>query len=153
MARYTVTLVFEAGLGKGPQGPDVLESMPLPERAVHRYSYCDGRTLTAVVDFRSAQPASVCRDVVEAVQRVWSQVAGVAVGAPLSVRVRPLRPPQPVGDGRARPREYIWQPDCGGPDGSLVLVDAGSDPIVWGDGPDGPWGPGTQARSSIAPPT
>jgi hypothetical protein len=153
MARYTVTLVFEAGLGKGPQGPDVLESMPLPERAVHRYSYCDARTLTAVVDFRSAHPATVCKDVVEVVQRVWSQTAGVAVGAPLSVRVRPLRPPRPVAGRPARPREYVWQPDCGGPDGSLVLVDAGSDPILGRDGRDGPWEPGAQAHSSIAPPT
>lgn len=129
MARYTVTLVFEADQGKAPRGPDVLEGMPLPERAVHRFSYCDGRTLTAVVDFRSAQPASVCKDAVEGIQRVWSQIAGVALGPPMSVRVRPLRPPQPVAAGIARPREYVWQPD-GGPDGSLVLVDAGSDPIT-----------------------
>jgi hypothetical protein len=127
--------------------------MPLPERAVHRYSYYDGRTLTAVVDFRSAQPASVCKEVVQAVQEVWSQRAGVAVGPPLSVRVRPLRPPRPVAGGPARPREYVWQPDVGGPDGSLVLVDVGSDPIVGPGGADGPWGPGAHSHSSIAPPT
>jgi hypothetical protein len=130
MARYTVTLVFEADQGKVPQGPDVLEGMPLPERAVYRFSYWDGRILTAVVDFRSAHPASVCKDTVQSIQRVWSESAGVSLGRPMSVRVRPLRPPLPVAAGVARSREYVWQPD-GGPDGSLILVEAGSDPITW----------------------
>jgi hypothetical protein len=149
MARYTVTLVFEAGRGTVPQGPDVLERLPLPEPVVHRFSYCDGRTLTAVLDFRSARPASVCRATVEAIQTAWRQISGQSVGRPLSVRVRPLRQPQPVESGVARPREYAWQPDDESADGVLVLVDAGSDPITWPNGPGGQWG---TAHSSISPP-
>lgn len=137
MARYTVMLVFEAGQGKVPNGPDVLEALELPEHAVHRFSYSDGRTLTAVIDFRSAKPAAVCRETVERIRRVWSELTGTPSGPPLSVRVRPLRPPRPVATGVARPREYVWQPDCGGPDGALVLVDPGSDPITWPSGEAG----------------
>jgi hypothetical protein len=147
MARYTGTLVFEAGPGTVPRGPDVLDRLALPDRAVHRSSYCDGSTLTVVVDFRSAHPASVCRRAVEAVQRRWAQVTGVAAGPPVSVRVRPLRPPQPVPAGVARSREYAWRRDGDGDaagDGRLVLLDAGSDPVSWPNGPvdpDDPAGP------------
>ena len=149
MARYTVTLVFEAAGGRAPQGVDVLERVPLPERVVHRFSSCDGRTLTAVLDFRSARPASVCRATVEIIQSTWQRITGEAVGPPLRVRVRPLRRPQPVDSGVARPREYAWRPDDDSPDGVLVLVDAGSDPITW---PNGPGDREEAAHSSISPP-
>jgi hypothetical protein len=148
MARYTGTLVFEAGPGTVPRGPDVLDRLALPDRAVHRSSYCDGSTLTVVVDFRSAHPASVCRRAVEAVQRRWAQVTGVAAGPPVSVRVRPLRPPQPVRAGVARPREYAWRLDGDGDatgDGRLVLLDAGSDPVSWPNGPANPDDPDDRA--------
>jgi hypothetical protein len=128
MARYTVTLVFEAGRGTSPRGLDVLAQLQLPAHAAHRRSSCDGSTLTVVADFRSSHPASVCRQVADAVRTAWAELSGGDPGNPTSVRVRPLRPPQPVPGGAGRSREYLWHQDGEG-DGRLVLVDAGSDPV------------------------
>ena len=51
MGRYAVMLVFEVGDGKMPRGADVLDRMRLGDKAVHRFSYCDGRSLTVIVDW------------------------------------------------------------------------------------------------------
>jgi hypothetical protein len=128
MARYTVTLVFAVTPGTTHRGPDVLARLPLPAHASHRRSSCDGSTLTLVADFRSSHPASVCRQLADAVRAGWDEVSGADPGDSTVVRVRPLRPPQPVDGGAGRPREYVWRRDGDG-DGRLVLVDAGSDPV------------------------
>ena len=127
MGRYTVTLVFDVGPGAVPPGPDVLERVPLPDGAVQRLSSTDGTALTVVVDFRSSHPASVCRRVCDAIRAACADTDGADPGEPRRVRVRPLRPPQPAPAGPGRAREYVWRPSDGG-DGTLVLVDAGSDP-------------------------
>src|SRR3954470_12114126 len=123
MARYTITLVFNVGPGPTPQGADVLlDRLELPDNAVHRLSSCDGSTLTVVVDFRSSHPASVCRLVsdgvraarAEGARAAWAGVPGAEVGEPLTARVRPLHPPQPVAGGTGRPREYVWRPETRG---------------------------------------
>jgi hypothetical protein len=84
--------------------------------------------MTVVADFRSSHPASVCREMADAARSAWAEVSGADPGDPTSVRVRPLRPPQPVSGGAGSSREYVWLRDGDG-DGRLVLVDAGSDPI------------------------
>jgi hypothetical protein len=50
MVRFAVTVVFEVGPGKVPRGADVLDRVTIPGKATHRFSYCDGRTLTVVID-------------------------------------------------------------------------------------------------------
>jgi hypothetical protein len=140
MGRFSVTAVFEVPPGKSPRGPDVLERMVLPDRAVHRFSYCDGRSLTAVVDWRAKRPEQACADAVLGIRLVWAQITGHDPGQPLSVRVRVLDLPARVAAG-ARGREFRWIPDVGG-QGRLVPLDA---PGTWGpddgrppaDGDDG----------------
>ena len=134
MGRFSVTTVFEVPPGKSPRGPDVLERMVLPDRAVHRFSYCDGRSLTAVVDWRAANPEQACADAVLGIRLVWAQITGHDPGPPLSVRVRVLDLPARVSAG-ARGREFRWVPDVGG-QGRLVPLDARE---TWG--PDDGWPP------------
>jgi hypothetical protein len=122
MGRFAVTTVFEVPPGKSPRGPDVLERMVLPDRAVHRFSYCDGRSLTAVVDWRSTRPEQACADAVLGIRLVWAQITGHDPGPPLSVRVRALDLPARVSAG-ARGREFRWVPDATGR-GRLVPLDA-----------------------------
>jgi hypothetical protein len=127
MARYTVTLVFTVGPGTNPRAPDVLARLRLPAVATHLRTSRDGSMVTVVADFRSSRPASVCREVVDAARSAWAEVSGADPGDPTSVRVRPLRPPQPVSGDAGSSREYVWHRDGDG-DGRLVLVDAGTDP-------------------------
>ncbi len=121
MGRFSVTTVFEVPLGKSPRGPDVLERMVLPDRAVHRFSYCDGRSLTAVVDWRAPRPEQACADAVLGIRLVWAQITGHDPGPPLSVRVRVLDLPARVSAG-TRGREFRWVPGVGG-QGRLVPLD------------------------------
>ncbi len=139
MARYAVTAVFEVGAGKVPRGADVLQRALPAERTTHRFSYCDGRTLTAVVDQRAPDPAAACVDVVRAVRAAWTRLAGADPGRPLTVRVRALSLPARISAGAVRRREWGWTPD-GGPSGRLVLLHPG-DTVPGGDGPEGPGDP------------
>jgi hypothetical protein len=134
MGRFCVTTVFEVPPGKSPRGPDVLERMVLPDRAVHRFSYCDGRSLTAVVDWRAGRPEQACADAVLGIRLVWAQITGSDPGAPLSVRVRALDLPARVAAG-ARGREFRWVCDATG-QGRLVPLDTRD---TWG--PDDGWPP------------
>jgi hypothetical protein len=88
--RYAVTLVFEVGTGKVPRGADVLSRMTVPRRAVHRFSYCDGRTLTVMVDWSARTPAQAVDEAVLTTRLVWAQLTGDDPGEPLSRQVRPL---------------------------------------------------------------
>ena len=109
--RYAVTLVFEVGRGKVPRGADILSRMTVPRRAIHRFSYCDGRTLTVVVDWSARTAAQAVDEAVLTTRLVWAQLTGDDPGDPLSRQVRPLgcgsrggrtgRPAR-AGDGRAR---------------------------------------------------
>ena len=134
MGRFSVTTVFEVPPGKSPRGSDVLDRMVLPDRAVHRFSYCDGRSLTAVVDWRAAHPEQACADAVLGIRLVWAQITGHDPGPPLSVRVRALDVRARVSAG-GRGTELRWVPDAGGR-GRLVPIDA---PDTWG--PDDGWPP------------
>ena len=87
--RYAVTLVFEVGEGKVPRA-DVLSRMTVPRRAIHRFSYCDGRTLTVVVDSSARTAAQAVDEAVLTTRLVWAQLTGDDPGDPLSRQVRPL---------------------------------------------------------------
>jgi hypothetical protein len=99
MARYAVTAVFEVGPGKVPRGADVLDRMRISDKATHRFSYCDGRTLTVVIDWSAASAEQASNDAVVAVRLVWAQLTGTDPEKPLNVRVRPLTPVARVSAG------------------------------------------------------
>src|SRR3954453_20853668 len=90
LMRYAVTLVFEVGQGKVPRGADVLNRMTILRRAVHRFSYCDGRTLTVVVDWSARTADQAVDEAVLATRLVWAQLTADAPGEPLSRQLRPL---------------------------------------------------------------
>jgi hypothetical protein len=99
MGRYAVTLVFEVGGGKMPRGADVLDRMRLAKKAIHRFSYCDGRSLTVIVDWSAVSADQACTEATLAVRLVWTQLTGVDPGQPLSTRARPLKLPPRVSAG------------------------------------------------------
>ena len=107
MGRYAVTAVFEVGPGKVPHGADVLDRMQVSDKATHRFSYCDGRTLTAVIDWTAATQEQASADVVLAVRLVWAQLTGTDPGKPLSLRVRSLTPVARVSAGVRRGLETV----------------------------------------------
>lgn len=88
--RYAVSLVFEVGRGKVPRGADVLSRMTIVRHAIHRFSYCDGRTLTVVVDWTARSAVQAGDEAVLATRLVWAQLTGEDPGDPLSRQVRPL---------------------------------------------------------------
>jgi hypothetical protein len=99
MGRYAVTLVFEVGDGKMPRGADVLERMHVGKKAVHRFSYCDGRSLTVVVDWSAGSAEQASTEAALASRLLWTQITGADPGEPLSSRTRPLTPPPLVSAG------------------------------------------------------
>jgi hypothetical protein len=107
MGRYAVTAVFEVGPGKVPRGADVLDRMRISDKATHRFSYCDGRTLTVVIDWTAGSPEQASNDAVVAVRLVWAQLVGTDPGKPLSLRVRPLTPIARVSAGVRRGLETV----------------------------------------------
>jgi hypothetical protein len=107
MGRYAVTAVFEVGPGKVPHGADVLDRMRISDKATHRFSYCDGRTLTAVIDWSAVSAEQASGDVALAVRLVWAQLTGNDPGTPLSLRVRPLTPVARVSAGVRRGIETV----------------------------------------------
>ena len=102
MARFAITAVFEVGPGKSPRGIDVLERISIPDTATHRYSYCDGTTLTVVLDWTAAAEDDARRGALAAVRLVWQALTGHDPGPPLNVRVRSLTPPPPKVPAGAR---------------------------------------------------
>ena len=132
MGRYAVTLVFEVGGGKMPRGADVLDRMRLAKKAAHRFSYCDGRSLTVIVDWTADSAGQACAESALAIRLVWAQLTGVDPGDPLSQRARPLKPPPRVAAGVRRAAAYAANPRRFrrlGP------------PPEWLSGPDFPDGP------------
>jgi hypothetical protein len=104
--RYAVTLVFEVGTGKVPRGADVLSRMTVLRRATHRFSYCDGRTLSLVVDWNARSAEQAGDEAVLATRLVWAQLTGDDPGEPLSRQVRPLRAAR-VAAGLRGPLERV----------------------------------------------
>lgn len=104
MPGYVVTAVFELDGGSVRAGQDLL---PAAWGSGHRFSYCDGRLLTLVVEVQEPSRAEAFEAVLEAVDRHWAQLGGDPLPTPASVRIEPVVPQVkrlrgPVGDG----------PDC-----------------------------------------
>jgi hypothetical protein len=114
MARFAVTVVFEVGPGKVPRGADVLDRMRISDKATHRFSYCDGRTLTVIIDWSAESGEQASKDAVVAVRLVWSQLTGTDPGKPLNLRVRPLTPVARVSAGVRRGLETVRRTRRGG---------------------------------------
>jgi len=85
MPGYVITSVFEVGDGKPPLGPGVLE------RAWgrgHRFSYCDGRMLTLVVEFTAVDQRLAFEFLLTRAETVWRSVAHGALGRAVTLRVQ-----------------------------------------------------------------
>lgn len=105
--RYAVTLVFEVGPGKVPRGADVLDRMTVLRKATHRFSYCDGSTLTLVVDWSADSAGQAGDEAALATRLVWAQLTGDDPGEPLSRRIRPLGRLHRVAAGVTAPLDLI----------------------------------------------
>jgi hypothetical protein len=105
--RYAVTLVFDVGAGKVPRGADVLDRMTVLRKATHRFSYCDGSTLTLVVDWSADSAGQAGDEAALATRLVWAQLTGADPGDPLSRRIRPLGRLERVAAGVKAPLEVI----------------------------------------------
>ena len=85
MPGYVITSVFEVGDGKPPLGPGVLE------RAWgrgHRFSYCDGRMLTLVVELTAIDVGSAFESLLSRAEMVWQGLGHGALGPPVTLRVQ-----------------------------------------------------------------
>jgi hypothetical protein len=154
MRRYAVTAVFEVGPGKVPRGPDVLDRMRISHKATHRFSYCDGRTLTVVIDWTAPGPEDASRDAVVGIRLVWSQLVGSDPGTPLSLRVRPLTPTPKVFAGLLRGAGSLRWHSEGFRGSGDVLLDPGLEvlPDRRSDDRDGPDDPDDGGLAGVREP-
>src|SRR3954468_12910723 len=104
MVRFAVTVVFEVGPGKVPRGADVLDRVTIPGKATHHFSYCDGRTLTVVIDWTAGSESAARDAAVTGLRLAWAGLTGTDPGEPLSVRVRSLTMAELVAAGTRRLR-------------------------------------------------
>lgn len=102
MPGFVVTAVFvlgrEAAAGwKVPLGPDVLASSLGPG---HRFSYCDGGTLSVVLELVAADDALAFETVLGRVERAWAGLGGGELPAPTTLRLQRTVPPDRIPAGR-----------------------------------------------------
>jgi hypothetical protein len=96
MPGYVITSVFTVSGGKAPLGTDVLA------RAWgmgHRFSYCDGSTLTLVAELTAIDTASAFEALLSRAEMVWTGLGGDPLGAPLTLRVQGAVQGDPVPAG------------------------------------------------------
>ncbi len=158
MERYAVTLVFEVGAGKMPQGADVLERMRLGTKAVHRFSYCDGRTLTVIVDWSAVSADRATSEAAVAIRLLWTQMTGADPGDPLTGRTRPLRGPRVPAGLRAAATGWSAAARRMHLGSRQDRLDVRDDPWTGPEGPDEPDDGGSAGvreprRPSPAPPS
>jgi hypothetical protein len=111
MARFAVTVVFEVGPGKVPRGADVLDRVTIPGKATHRFSYCDGRTLTVVIDWTADSEGAARDAAVTGLRLAWAGLTGTDPGDPLSVRLRSLTPKVVARVAAGVRRVTSWHPE------------------------------------------
>ena len=134
MARFAVTAVFEVGPGKVPHGADILERVSIPGKATHRFSYCDGTTLSVVLDWTAPSEDTARENAVTAVRLVWAQLTGQDPGPALHVRVRSLTPKVVARVAAGARRLTSWHPE--GLPRSSVLDRLDVLPLRFDDGDD-----------------
>jgi hypothetical protein len=86
-----ITAVFEVVGGKLPLGPDVLATA---WGRRHRFSYCDGRMLTLVVEQSAADRGGAFEAVLSTAERLWLEATGNTLSAPSTFRVQTVVMPQ-----------------------------------------------------------
>ena len=86
MARYSDTAVFQVQGAKVPLGPDVLSRRLDASRTRHRFSYCDGTTLTVSVERSGAGEGAATTEALLAVRDAWRRATGQELGRTLTVR-------------------------------------------------------------------
>jgi hypothetical protein len=91
MPGYVVTAVFEVGGGKVPTGRDVLAAHWGPG---HRFSYCDGNTLTLVAEVVSPRVADAFETVLSRAEQRWQGRTGHQLPAPSILRMQTSVPPE-----------------------------------------------------------
>jgi hypothetical protein len=102
---FVIAAVFTVEWGKVPLGRDVLAKW---WGAGHQLSYCDGRTLTLVVEMAASDSERAFDLVVSRAGPVWEVATGQVLPAPSSLRLQAAVPQQekvvagPVGRGPDR---------------------------------------------------
>jgi hypothetical protein len=89
MSGYVITLGHPTGGARAPLGRDVIASWWGPG---HEFSYCDGRTLTLVVEVAARSRADAFEAVLAKLECIWSALTGVALSPPTTVRVEVVVP-------------------------------------------------------------
>jgi len=96
MPGYVITAVFEVEGGKIRLGRDVLS--PWWGRG-HRFSYCDGRTLTLVVEVAAPGRSQAFESVLGRVEGLWTELGGDPLPPPSTVRLQTVLPEEKVVAG------------------------------------------------------
>jgi hypothetical protein len=95
MPGYVITAVFEVDRGKIRCGRDVLAAA---WGRGHRFSYCDGRTLTLVAEVRAPDRARAFEAVLSRVERLPAEI-GRFLPPPSTLRVQMVVPEEKVVAG------------------------------------------------------
>ena len=85
MPGYVITSVFEVSGGKTPLGADVLAQA---WGTGHRFSYCDGRMLTLVVELTAVDRASAFEALLSRAELVWTGLGHPPLPPPITLRVQ-----------------------------------------------------------------
>jgi hypothetical protein len=85
MPGYVITSVFEVKGGKLPLGADALAGA---WGLGHRFSYCDGRMLTIVVELTAIDTAAAFESVLSRAELVWQRLGHEPLGPPVTLRVQ-----------------------------------------------------------------
>ncbi|HEY6793377.1 MAG TPA: hypothetical protein VI248_01700 [Kineosporiaceae bacterium] len=96
MRGYVITAVFEVNGGKIRLGRDVLASA---WGHGHRFSYCDGRMLTLVVEVRASDGTHAFEALLSRSERLWAELGGEPLPPPVTLRVQSVVPEEKVVAG------------------------------------------------------
>jgi len=89
MGSFVITAVFEVESGRVPLGKDVVARR---WGVGHRFSYCDGRVLTLVVEVTAADSAQAFESVLACAEQAWGSLTGRTLPAPSTLRVKGVVP-------------------------------------------------------------
>ena len=96
MPGFVITSVFEMDGGKHPLGSDVLAGS---WGMGHRFSYCDGRMLTLVVELTAIDVAAAFEAVLSRAEMVWQGLGYGTLGPAVTMRVQGAVEPAQVPAG------------------------------------------------------
>jgi hypothetical protein len=96
MPGFVITVVFDVEGGKLPLGADVLAQA---WGMGHRFSYCDGRMLTLVVELTAADRAGAFEALLSRAEMIWVGLGFGSLAAPTTVRIQGAVEPLSVPAG------------------------------------------------------